>query len=326
MVSPCVTTYAPNGFINVDSALKETVTVTGIDSEFDVSLNETDAIKLLNGFTVSGFYVDSRLGKRDPELAALAVDLSGAEFQSVIASAIGEATNSSGKTIDRFLADELRAAFIAAFSNYLPTTAAAIAGDGVANALVNGGDAAQTAQSTEPGQDARAGTGAVAVTVETTIAGFKVDVLTNGATAANNLVTQHTQSNSASPANIFRQIPKASWVQYLSDASGWAQTYLNTNALPMLKSDFLTFVFDMDVSTAGSNAGINTAEDVPVVGTQSTSYGEQKFSLNLANRRVALNIKLTNGSGAFTVGGAGLRAQTAVSVEGANPGAGTNPA
>ena len=327
MVSPCVTSYEPNAFINVDSQLLEGVNVSGIDSQFDISLNEADSIKLLNGFTVSGFSVDCRLGKKDPNMSALRVDLSGADFKSVIANAINTATNvaSPTETIDKYLANQLRNAFKAAFGSYLPT-GSITGGDG--SAEINGIDTTQTKQeAADPATDERAAAGAVAVTLTTTITGFKVDVLTDASVAADNLVEQHAASSSSAPANIFRQIPKDSWKLYLNDASGWATTYLNTDALPMLKGDILTFVFDMDVNTAGADAPNATAEDVPRSGDQSDAYGEQKFSLNLANRRVAVNIRLTGqSSAAFDVGAGKLRVQPAASSAGENPGAGVNPA
>lgn len=326
MVSPVVTSYEPKGFINVDSSLKESVVVSGIDSEFDITLSEGDAIKLLNGFTVSGFSVDCRLGQKDPEMTGLAVTMDSVDFKAVVTDAINNAVNSASpsETIDKYLANQLRNAFKAAFPSYLP--AGSLAGNGIANDSSNGIDATQTAGSTEPAMDARAAAGAVAVTVTTTITGFKVDVLTDASGAANNLIVQHAANSSAAPVNIFRQIPKDSWKQYLNDVSGWATTYLDTNALPMLKEDVLTFVFDMNVDTAGANASAATAEDVPVVNDQSTAYGEQKFSLNLANRRVALNLKLAAGTGPFAVGAGGLRVQTSVSSEGENKGAGNNAA
>ena len=125
IVSPCVTAYEPNAFINVDSSLKETVVVSGIDSEFDISLDEADSIKLLNGFTVSGFSVDCRLGQKDPEMTGLAVAMDGVDFKSVIEDAIGSAVNSAspGETIDKYLANQLRDAFNAAFGTYLPMEA-----------------------------------------------------------------------------------------------------------------------------------------------------------------------------------------------------------
>jgi hypothetical protein len=324
-VSSHVTTYNPSGFINVDSSLKETVVVSGIDSEFDITLSDISAIKILNGFTVSGFSVDCRLGKKDPEMTGLAVTMDSVDFKAIVADAISSARNSASpnETIDQYLANQLRNAFVSTFPSFLP--AGTLAGAGVADDSNDGGDEDQTAQATEPGQDARTKAAAVSVAISTTITGFKVDVLTDATAAANNLVTQHALTQSSAPVNIFRQIPKNSWVQYLNDASGWATTYLNTNALPMLKDDVLTFVFDMNVNTAGSDAPNATAEDVPVVNNQSTEYGEQKFSLNLANRRVALNLKLSSGSGPFAVGGAnGLRVHPTPWSEGVNSGAGTN--
>lgn len=327
MVSPCVTSYKPDAFINVDSSLVSGVEVSGIDSQFDISLNEADSIKLLNGFTVSGFSVDCRLGKKDPNMSALAVALAGDDFKSVVAASIGSAQNSvtPKETIDKYLANQLRNAFVAAFGTYLPRGTITGNEDGAEG---QNGDSTQNKQeAADPATDARAAPGAVAVTLTTTITGFKVDVLTDAAAAANNLVTQHAENSSSAPANIFRQIPRASWVQYLNDASGWATTYLNTDALPMLKSDTLTFVFDMDVNTAGATGTSATVEDVPVSGDQSTDYGVSKFSLNLANRRVALNIKLTNdASGPFQVSAGKLRVQPAASSAGENPGAGVNPA
>ena len=332
VVSPCVTTYNPNAFINVDSALTQVVNITGIDERFDISLNEADSIKLLNGFTVSGFSVDCRLGQKDPNLAAnWGVDLSSGDFKSMMEQVIENALDASGEKVDQYLANQLRNAFKAAFIGYLPTKtfgpdSDATAGPGSDSSQSVSAGAAPGAPST-PATDANTTVGSVSVNLTTTVNGFKVDVLTDKAEAAAALIARH-QAIESSVKTIFRQ---SAWLSYLNDVSGWATTYLNTDALTMKKGDTLTFVFDMDVSTAGAEGGAtDTNEDVPLSGVQTVNggWGKSEFALNLANRRVAFNIKLwTNGeSGPFSVGGAGLRVQPMASDPGVSPGPGTNPA
>lgn len=331
MVSSCVTSTVEKGFINIDSELVNGVTVTGIHSQFDVELSQEESAKLLNGFTVTGFSVDSRLGKRDPNMADLSVVIEGQPFRDMIETALNTATNGNSEIIDQYLANQLRNAFKAAFSNILPVSD--VSGEGTGYNANGGEDQVEVlgADGTDGAPAADAGTaGSVAVTLKTQINGFSVDVLTDVSQASWNLVDQH--SGSDAPADIFRQIPRSAWQEYLTDASGWAVTYLNTDALPMLMGHTLSFVFDMNVDTAGSDSPAPAPEDVPLSGNQAPTYGRSKFSLNLANRRVAFNIKLTNTPAnaplPFPVGVADdeLRPQPTMSQPGENPGPGTNNA
>ena len=333
VVSPCFTTYDPNAFINVESALTQTVNITGIDEQFTTTLDETNSATLLNGFTVSGFSVDCRLGHKDPNMEAnWSVDLSSADFKSMIEYTFENAVDASGEKIDQYLANQLRNAFKAAFVGYLPTKAFSDA-DTTGGVGTDSSQSASNGAPSGPATDANTTVGSVAVNLTTTINGFKVDVLTDKAVAAQALIDKHVDIES-SVKTIFRQ---SAWLSYLNDVSGWATTYLDTDALPMRKGDTLTFVFDMDVSTAGAEGGAtDTNEDVPLssvnVGADKSGWGKSEFSLNLANRRVAFNIKLTSTLPAsavkFDVGaGAGkLRVQPALSLEGIAPGPGTNPA
>lgn len=323
VLSPVVTTYTPNAFINIDSALTETVTIAGIDNTFEINLDASSAAALLNGFDVSGVSVDCRLSQKDVNMGNLVVSMGGEGFKAVIEEAINGAVDASGNVIDAWLASQLRAAFLNAFASYLPT--GSLGGDNNATA-VNGNDASQVLNSdNEPATDAGAGDGTVAVTLETTISGFSVDVLTDASGAAANLIAQHT---AAARASIFRQVGAARMYSYLpADASG-AAVALTTSALPLQRGDSIEFVFDIDVDTAGANAGSDDAEDIPTAGTQPAAFGTASFSLNLANRRIALKIVLDNEGDVgtpFNVPGE-LKQNPVATVDTPNPGPGTNPA
>jgi hypothetical protein len=56
VVSPAVTAYTPDAFINVDSSISQVVTITGIDKEFTLVLDICNSAMLMNSFTVSGFF------------------------------------------------------------------------------------------------------------------------------------------------------------------------------------------------------------------------------------------------------------------------------
>jgi hypothetical protein len=254
----------------------------------------------------------------------------GGNFTKIIEKVIDEAVNTSSpaEKIDQYLANELRNAFRAAFVGYLPTKT--FSGSDAAGSN-NGNDISQSKQeASTPATDANTVVGTVAVNLTTTINGFKVDVLTDKVAAAAALKNRHELAESTALKNIFRQ---SAWSSYINDASGLAVTYPDTNALTMKKGDTLTFVFDMDVNSAGAGAAAGPSvldEDVPLSGSQVADggYGKSEFSLELANRRVAFNIKLTNDASAkFEVGAAAnqLRVQTQVSSAGVYPGAGTNP-
>jgi hypothetical protein len=320
IISPYVTTYSPDAFINVDAGLVETATVTGIDRVFEITLSEAEAQTFLEGFTVSGVTVDCRLARKDINWNALAVsmDASAGTFTTLLEKVIDEAVDGSGAQIDKYLSTQLYNAFTAAFSSYLP---AAYADSGSVDASGwNGADIAAAAVTTA-GSEAEANleSGTVAVGVATAITGFSVDVLTDKAAAANALQTQHNL-NAGAMASMFRQCGRERILEYLAAGANGAAETLYTDALPLYKGDSVEFVFDIDVDTAGANAGAGDQEDIPVAG----SINSPQFSLNMANRRVAVKLILgaaaSVGSPIFT----DLRTNPTPSTAGANAGEGVN--
>jgi len=320
IISPYVTTYSPNAFINVDAGLVETATVTGIDRVFEITLSEAEAKTFLEGFTVSGVEVDCRLERKDINWNSLAVsmDASAGAFTTLLEKVIDEAVDGSGAQIVKYLSTQLYNAFTAAFSSYLP---AAYADSGAVDASGwNGADIAAGAVTTAGAEaEANLESGTSAVAVATAITGFSVDVLTDKADAANALQTQHND-HAGAMASMFRQCGRERILAYLAAGAAGAAETLYTDALPLYKGDTVEFVFDIDVDTAGENAGAAGTEDIPVAG----NITSPQFSLNMANRRVAIKLTLdaavSAGSPIFT----GLRANATPSVAGANSGEGVN--
>lgn len=293
VISPFVTTYSPDAFINIDSTLAETVTVAGIQNVFDISLNEAETVVFLNGFDCSGARADCRLSQHDYDFSGLQVTMvpDGA-FESLLASKIVAAQDSNNKIIDKYLANQLQAAFAAAFGDII--AASAITGN-VNSDADNGNNptAGGTANgAVDPAVDNGNVVGSVSTELNTTINSYSVDVLTDGAVAAANLVDGHNGAQGAL-RSIFRQCGRGRMDKYLRAGADGAAEPLTTKALPLTTDDIIEFVFDIDVTTADANAGATLDEEgVTVAGTQSTTYGIQNFALNLANRRVAVRFQM----------------------------------
>jgi hypothetical protein len=316
MVSPVVTDYNATSLINIDSSLRETVEVTGIDQKFFYALDASgDCYDLLNGFKVSDFSIDTRLAEHDPTLGSVAWASGSGEaaaFKAVIAKAFDNALDDSEPTqkIEKYLANQLKDAFLSAFGKLMPVSNnQAVYTDASGNPIssaANKNDGPETRPVTDYELEALGTVGTVSVTVNTKIDGFSVSVKTNSATVANNLVAQHSVTALES---IFHQIPRSTYELYLPAGSNSSAEMLTTDALPLHKGDSIVFVFDIDVQKSG--------DDVPVInGVQESGSGNSQFNLQLDRRRVSLELQLSSedipAEGALQVGeGGGLRVQPA---------------
>jgi hypothetical protein len=377
VVSPVVTQYSPDAYMNVDAQVSNNVAITGIVNTFSTTLSLAQSTSLLNAFDVSGFFVDCRLTEKDPNVTRLNVSMhpdTALDASGVISHVVENSVDSSGDVMDKWLAVKLRDAFVTVFANLLnpagsndsDASAAIIPSstgpdgllytDGSANAYASDMQAQQAA--TLPGTSAGAAAlgSTVSVTTSTKINGFSVDVFTDPSAAATNLWIAHNAAGNLK--QLFLQIPRATWMNYMdADASGEYEV-LDTDALPMKGGDKITFVFDVDVNAAGDNRGdyvpgadgvydayhlngvsgeldlANSSLEANYPGIAS-SVGNSKFQLKLDNKRVAFEITLGGtAAAAFTVGAAAdganpaeaLRASDLARAGGANPGAGTGAA
>lgn len=301
-VSPIVSSYTPGAYINVDSELTETVTVSNINETFKYELSGTDLTAFLSGIAVSGVNVDTRLGKIDPNIADLSVTMGTVAatkdaFKAVLDKIIGNAEavtqpvmdagggNEPDKKVASYLHAQLYNAFITAFAANLPSS------NIEANDEIVGSSTS---------------------TLNTSINSFNVYVDMDASAAAAAMITQHTGEDALK--SLFRQIPVSTLKKFLpadeSQSNGLAvgaEQELSTSSLPVLSGDKLVFVFDIDVKAAGENTGGNTGtavggeeipadtngDAVPVAPAQGDS---PLFTLDLANRRVAFEITLSSGS------------------------------
>lgn len=108
-IAPYVASMDASGAADYQYIQQETVSISGIDYEFDVTLDASGAAKLLNSFTVSGKGTD----------ASFNVVLSNsADFQAVLASVINGADEASkaGKTATTQLEADLLAGLLQAIN------------------------------------------------------------------------------------------------------------------------------------------------------------------------------------------------------------------
>jgi hypothetical protein len=306
VISPMVTNYSPDAYVNVNSEQLDTVVIQGINRVFEKTLSESDSATLLNIFKIENFSVDRTLGRNDPtEITSEMVSIregASVDFKVLIADIIGPsgATDIANDHLDQYLANQLWVAFSNAFGSAISSA------NIPANALglTAGIDVAeQGGQSlADPATDFMAAITAEAVTSNTSITGFSVDVITNGVTAAQKLYDAHVADTAKGAiASMYRQIARTKYAAYyyLGEDNSGSAVPLVTSALPLVPGDKLSFVFDIDVHTAAARPGVTTVpEDVPNTGS-TDAYGTSQFSLNLANRRVLF--KLTMGGAGPTI-------------------------
>lgn len=295
IVSPFIADISPTSLINIDSEYVNTVEINGVNAIFKKTLTMAETATLLNGITVADLYHDYRLGQVDPHLGSVTL---GAGFSETLELMVNSATETATSTgVDQWLANQLRAAFVATFGGSL---AAAVLPLDIAGEDINTDTkTVQSASATNPAADAGTANQSTSVAYKSRINGFSVDVNTDAATTAAAIKTVHEANSNRGAKLLFQMIPRGSVEKYMSAehiAAGYKEVYPSTDAFPLLQGDKLTFVVDVDVHTAGADENVVdasvAAEDVALPAEKAVEYGASSFSLNLANRRVAFEITI----------------------------------
>lgn len=323
LVSPLVATYSPGAYINIDSEQSEEVRITGINETFTHTLTGDDLKNFMKGFKVSGFSIDTRLGKNDFNYDNFDVTLgveNAAAFKSVLDDIIANATsdashnlvaaknapatNDPDRKIGSYLHAELYNAFVGAFGNLIGPSSADIIGSGsYASGPITGQGASA---GPDPVMDAGVN-GTSSADLTTVINSFALLVDMDASAAAAEMISQHAAAaGHGAVASLFRQIGKSKILTFMDPASEPhpEERTLTTTSLPLVAGDKIVFVFDIDVKAAGANTTGETGtaaggadipasntENVPAADTQTPPYSNT-ISFNLANRRVAFEITL----------------------------------
>jgi hypothetical protein len=332
IVSPFIAEISPTSLINVDSEYVNEVEINGVNAIFKKTLTMTETATLLNGITVAGLYHDYRLDKVDPHLGSVTLDESfNTIMELMVNSAVENATNVG---LDKWLANELRAAFVSTFGSALG--GAVLPLDIMGENINVPTKDVQAASPTDPATDAGTTDQSTSVMYKSRINGFSVDVNTDAAATATAIKAVHEANGSRGAKLLFQLIPRTSVEKYMDNAhieAGYKEVYPSTDAFPLLQGDKLTFVVDVDVHTAGADENAVdasvAAEDVALPAEKAVEYGASSFSMNLANRRVAFEITIPVLAGgaagdALPVGnGAALLRQRTGPADAADPNAAT---
>lgn len=260
-----------------------TVLITGVDKVIDVTVNETHAKNILKLFEVVD--MDSSANK----WADVSVNVVGSEqnFKDALAAAIDDVSSGSTSTVFKGVTRYGMYGYL--YAESYQDTLDQLSYDTLAN-LLEASD----------------------------LMTFGIDIDAIG--GAKNM---YDAINAGSPLNrkaLFTQIDEARVEQYLiaSDGSGASREGITKLAfLPLLKGDKLVFVFDTKVgdATAAYSSGARMTREVNdnssaanisgsgITGTaEGTNYSNDTITFTKpSTRRVALQIALTNGSGAFGV-------------------------
>ncbi len=277
------------------------VTMTGIDQIFNVTLSEADSVKILNSFVVE----DLSGGYGVSPLAKIQVSMKGeTDFEAGLVAALNGttvSTKSSVTDLKKYLKDESR-----------KDTVDILSYDGLAN-LLEASDL---------------------LTYD-----IVIDA-SNGASNMYDAMNASTLTGARYRQAIFKQIPQANVETYITpaDVSGITMNLEEVASLaflPLLKGDKMTFVFDVAVGEyawdnempstgahidskindaansgwsaaayssanlpAGTVGGVATINETPVQGTYS---GEKLVFTTPSKRRVAITVQFGSGGGAFSL-------------------------
>jgi hypothetical protein len=238
-IAPFVAGMNAVGDASYNYIYQETVSIAGIDYEFDATLTEPDSAKLLNAFTVSGKGTDANFN-----VALTSVQ----DFKDVLIACINgkNVATKNGSSAEGRLASDLTDGLLAAiFGDDLINTVQDIAFTNVSVTLDSSGGSANMAD------------------------GLDVDRC----------------------KLIYTQIPWQTRSSYMDASENQTVT-----ALPLIKDDVLTFVFDVNVAsvTPGkAQVDVTAATGAPV--TSSTVSGQYTSSLSytLGSKRIAFNLKIS---------------------------------
>jgi hypothetical protein len=296
------------------------------------TLLEAFTVSSANG----GTYLDARLGQMNYHFSSVAMAGEN-NFKTLIRRCLSEATDLNEEIIDQFLARQLRVAFLTAFPTLAAGLNMGLVGaeaDVAALDALGQGPSQLASNGGSIGPALEASTDAT-VTVSTTnhFTGFSVDVLTDVSEGAASLWRNHDEASALRRSVMLTQLPRANLQKYMqantlfdvSDgdlstpetgvADGWAYLPLPTTALPLVENDTLVFIFDIDVAVADNAQDVANANNSNALGTNETAgsslasgagagayggagvYGDSTFSLNMANRRIALRLKCKTDEG-----------------------------
>lgn len=306
VVVPFVADLYADASGTVGTLQQVTVTMTGIDEVFNVTVSDADAVKILNAFTIT----DISAGYKEDNRAEVKVDMKEAgesNFIAGLAAAIADnasrATTAgvSGESLYAWLKRETR-----------KDTVDLLSYDSLAN-LLEASDL------------------------------LTYDIAVDASGAASNMFDKMVEGSAAYRKAIFTQISKTNIDEYAAPSDGSVQ---NSEAatglgfLPLLKGDKLTFVFDVTVgeytmnsdvapsSGAKINSVVNDASTAAPSGDYASSGTNQQagaISSGVApdatdyngdnaqllfttpsKRRIALVVQMSTGGAAFSKSEAGV--------------------
>lgn len=305
VVVPFVANLYADASGTVGTLQQVTVSMSGIDEVFNVTVAEADAVKILNAFTIT----DISAGYKESALAEVKVDMKAAGEANFIAGLAAAVADNASRATSLGVSGESLYAWLKRESR--KDTVDLLSYDSLSN-LLEASDL------------------------------LTYDIAVDASGASSNMYDAMNAGSAAYRKAIFAQIAKANIDAYAAPSDGSVQ---NSEAatglgfLPLLKGDKLTFVFDVTVGeygwadaapTSGAkiNSVVNDASTAQPSGDYASSAINQQagaVSSGLAadatdyngnnaqlifttpsKRRIALVVKMSTGGTAFTKSAAGV--------------------
>lgn len=315
VICPFIADYAPASVLNVESNVKDLVTINNINEEF--TLEVTDLKKM---FDCSGWGVAVGLGVSGELLKGLIVELSGNLLHDTLAAAIDVsgslALDASGEGVPAYLVNRFSRAFIKAFPdyagaksevrgnvNFYTTNVNNDRGDGaieVSGNIINPGAPATDGTKFDPspvdvtapgeadtsdqvGEDYP---GSYVQKVTVSDYAFRIDVSGHAMAAA---MTDNLTAGSKHLNTLFMQLPYDKIGRNANTTTGARKN----NDLPLEDGDSVTFVFDIDVAVSGlinDSGAPGPAGGLPDAENGGYAQGVDGIQMDLGTRRVAITL------------------------------------
>lgn len=285
IVCPFVAQFDADSRLNVEANTSEVVTIGNIDH----TITAADA-DLASAFDCSGWGINKLLTKNQLLVSELVVSLpsSGSALKSILSAAVGDGQ------LKTYLEAQYEIAFDAAFPDYASarkdvsgnnTAAAGPANTGVAGSQVGAGGVVDASYNST--------LSASIVTQTATVYSydFVIDISAGEAADAMYAGLADATNGTARLNSLFLQLPYTSNIVAHTDASG----NKTDSKLPLLASDSITFVFDINV-TASTDPNTSSATDSSPNGAAGTDNPgsaiptEHSIQMDLGSRRVAFVI------------------------------------
>jgi hypothetical protein len=235
------------------------------DEIFELTISDTDAVAILNQFTVAGVQLNHPSSGYNPSSTCASTPAGAAVLKTILETAVSVGS----KTPQQYLLDQLNSVINGALtSSQLSYNSVAVASN-IANF---------------PTID-------LAVSIDQTTGAIVLDTTNASTDVANTALASDT---------LIDQVPYSTLVLYEDNANG-----INTSALPLKKGDFLVFGVvtapaDITLTPTAAKFASGSGAGDDNIGILGAGFTADHVADKIESRTLAFKVQLGSGGGAFT--------------------------